>query len=181
MPHLWILTCLLGFTCLQATEVSSIDALEGSHKDGKRLVIDESVFESVYAFVYTNNADTKFDKTFPSSDGYTSKNPVVFSAVGPAERITYNSKTGELTVPLAGSYEIVYSVNAYVSNVALAVNGKVVEASIIKANDIVANTFVLKLNAGDRVTLVLPGSPKNVLFGRNTGEGHSVSMFMQKI
>jgi hypothetical protein len=180
MPRLWILIGLLSFASLQATN-NSMDSLE-AHHNKQQLGIDKLVLdEPAFAFVY-NSYGTQFR--------YKIESPVVFQAKGAIANFAYNSTTGELTAHAAGTYEVVYGINPQnksITNLALAVNGKEVPASVVPVRyQLMSATCLLTLDRGDRVTLILPHAKtptfiEKSAFGRLPKLAHSVSLFINKI
>jgi hypothetical protein len=164
MSHLpfWIITCLLGWTSLQATTALT-DSSEAHCK--LRLIEEVSVLVApgTYAFVY---ADTKKEVRDTRGD-FLATSPLIFNSKGPIKNMTYAA--GQATVPTAGSYQVIYSIvpsNAANApdSFALAVNGKEIRASRISllrvSQNLVRASFILKLAQGDHVSLVLPGTSR---------------------
>jgi hypothetical protein len=197
----WALTCFLGWTSLQAT-TSSIETSEADCRPSITDLFDDPVpFESIFAFVYNDNTKVKSFAYFnDATGGYLIKSPVIFNSQGPQAKITYDQATGELTVPVAGNYEIIYTLaavsvekgygNKAVDKMALAVNGKKVaksEKNLVRRDvplgAVTSATIVLKLAKGDRISLILPDAPTPaVAFLVSTAiEGNSVSLFIKKI
>jgi hypothetical protein len=183
MLHVWILTFLIGFTSLQAIE-TSIDSLEG---DCRPLFIIDTPARTapIFAFVYSDNAKTtRVAGVFGESDGYKSKKTVVFNTRGPIAKIVYDDTTGELTVPTAGRYEVVYCIqrDSNFTFMALAVNGEQITESVVPAKSYYQSaTFILTLAKGDRISLVLSSLEKTYFIARNGGVGNSTSLFVKKI
>jgi hypothetical protein len=180
MLYPWILTCLLSWVPLHATD--ALNFLEASHNDQLGLRIEKLVavpIEKPFAFVYNNNAKTK---EFRNRNLYLIDNPIMFNSQGPSKKFIYDSKTGELIVPEAGYYEIAYSFfPVRHGGMNLVVNGKDVRSTIARADySSRLNTalFVLKLAKGDRVGLsVFDTTAAN----RNHGVGTSISLSMTKL
>jgi hypothetical protein len=195
MPYIWILTCLLGFIGLQATEIDSPQAA-----CDRPQIFAESV-GPMFAFVYTDNALKKNASLRLESDGYRSKSQPIFTSLGASQKIDYDKTKGELIIPTSADYKIVYSAEAanekpFFDQMAIAVNGKVIEKTIIPLifNTITTDLFVLPLKSGDRVSLRLGTKVRkfNVVNNktnfntsgfivRNEGVGNSLSLFVQKL
>jgi hypothetical protein len=185
MPHLsfWVLTFLLGWNVLNAVA----DSPEGSHA----LSIEKPVavpVEPIFGFVYM---DPKKEITRISK--YNKQ--VLFNSKGSSNKIAYDSKSGELIISVAGTYEAIYSLTAINSDLtmALTVNGKVIEQSTIFVTEVFAgnhernlnffNTtapFVLKLAKGDRVGLSL-STGFGSIEGRAKELGNIASLFLSKL
>jgi hypothetical protein len=203
MRHLsfWILNCLLGWTALQAADASLSEA-NCRPKLVDLLLKDEPVpFESIFAFVYNNNAGRKNNirdatngyrtSNLRNTNGYRTSNPVTFNSKGPFAKIIYDGATGELVIPLTGHYEITYSIasassnfraNISIKSMAIAVNGKKIAKSeqFLSLDDVTTATIALPLAKGDRVSLVLPNA-SNPLLSLNGQVGNSASLFIKKL
>jgi hypothetical protein len=186
MSHLsfWILSCLIGLTSLQAAD-NSIAPLEARCRPEfiDQVLKDEPVpFEPIFAFIYNANAH---EHVVFRTSGYRTTSPISFNSQGALKKITYNSVSGELIIPVRGNYEITYSVNAGNSStklMALAVNGKEVPKSEKPLIDsaIAIATLALPLAKGDRVSLILPGTSQPGL-NYNAGDGNSAFLFIKKL
>jgi hypothetical protein len=170
----WIFICLLGWTALQATDIS-IDSLEASTS---ALHVKKPVavpIEQPFAFVYNDNA-----KTTPYRGRYLVAHPIVFNSQGPSKKIAYDFKTGELIVPEPGTYEVTYSTLSK-SNIKmfLEVNGSQVNATNVAVQRGITATavFVLQLAKEDRVALAISLNS----LARNKGVGTSASLSMRKL
>jgi hypothetical protein len=210
MSHLslWILPCLFGFTCLNATELSIDSSTESSIDPSLEAICRRPDFAipnvNSFAFVYNNNAKTKL-VTGPNleENGYKVDDPIIFNSEGPARRITFDRNMGELIIPSSGTYEVKYSIygdvekskpnpiepNEFESTVdfmALQVNGEEIEQSRVglvgSVRFFATATYVLQLNANDRLALTLPETPqkREILF-RGSGKGNSASLFVRKL
>jgi hypothetical protein len=202
MRHLflWALTGLAGFTSLQATNASIDSSEAGCHRPNLIDLIDNDPslipVEPTFAYVYNNNAKTK-----PAgNDGYLVQSPIIFNSKGPAEKITFDRTTGELIVPVAGTYEIKYAVSSgatyesrkgyknfvkdiFIDFMALEVNGQEVRPSRVSVRIAPRTaTFVLNLAQGDHVGLILPGtSESKSILSRDGGEGNSAYLMVKKL
>jgi hypothetical protein len=179
----WMLTCLLGWTSLQANDASMEASCRPELID---LILKDAPapFEPIFAFVYSNNVDQSVNL---GTYGYHTSNPIIFNSKGPTAKITYDAATGELIIPLAGQYEITYSVNPFLATtkwMALAVNGKLVPKSEqpLILRGITTATIALSLVKGDRVSLSLPDTARPglnlILNGR---VGNSASLLIKKL
>jgi hypothetical protein len=174
-----MLTCLLGWTTLQATDAS----IKEAHCRGRPqidLEDDLVAYEPIFAFVYNNNAPERINM---GTSGYRVKSPIIFNSTGAAAKIMYDSATGELVIPHTGNYEVTYSANATFNTrrMVLAINGKELSKSEQPlAFSTTTATIALPLLKGDRVSLVFPGTSRPSLdaFG---GVGYSASLFIKKI
>jgi hypothetical protein len=189
MPHLsfWILTFLMGLTFLQADIILDVTEAEGRHHSELRIQKEVSVLaKSAFAFVYNDNAKTTPDPAAPLY--YLVNSQIVFNSQGPSSKISYDKSTGALTVPTTGIYEVAYSISPRYNgtNLALAVNEKEVRESRVQVaqRTFTKNTFILQLNQGDHVSLILPKDKKDrkgTSFTRSGGIGSSASLLIIKL
>jgi hypothetical protein len=186
MPHrsFLILSCLFGWTSLQAAPTVLEELPEASHHSELRIEKPVAVaIEQPFALVYNDNAKTK---DFRKRDVYLigspqSDNPVIFNSEGSSKKMAYDSKTGGLIVSEPGYYEVIYSIfSVNDPNMFLTVNDKRVDATSVSTpyGSFTTSLFVLKLKKGDRVGLSVSGSG---CLDRNEGAGNSASLAMIKL
>jgi hypothetical protein len=192
MSHLsfWILTCLLGWTALQAENALDSSEAHCGRPSLSDYIDDDLVpYEPIFAFVYNDNAATTLARR--STAAYLVETPIIFNSPGLRAEIVYDRETGELIIPINGSYEITYSIAAdrtgrefTEDEMALAINGKLLEISTqrdLNFRNVSTATIVLSLTKGDRVSLILPTAPRRPLLFRNRGVGNSASLFIKKL
>ncbi|MPN21222.1 hypothetical protein SDC9_168601 [bioreactor metagenome] len=84
---------------------------------------------------------------------------VLFSNNGPLSGVTHTAGTAAVTVPVAGSYQISYSVSLTVgvgAAIAITVNATVdasTNVTILVGTGVISGTAILTLAAGDTLTL----------------------------
>jgi hypothetical protein len=175
-----MIACLISFSSLQAVDI--------------------------FAYLYNDNSKipvASTETTFGGTLGYAVTSPIFFNSKT-SKCITYDDKTGMLTVPKKGYYEVVYSIipnEQRMPYMSLAVNGNEVLASRIPltlptgaassgetiVRPVTTTTFVLKLKKKDQVSLILPGAHEANIFqgfpprGDLPVFGHSVSLYIKKI
>jgi hypothetical protein len=182
----------MGGASLQAINASIIP----SEAHCKLKLIEEVsvlVAPETYAFVYDLTAK---EPTSNQRDAFLVTTPLAFNSKGPIKNMTYAA--GQATVPTGGSYQVIYSIDPVIgkgrpNSIALAVNGKEIKASRIavkktapnyrKSNGrsrtplIMAN-FILQLNQGDQVSLILPDASPSYL---SLKSGINASLLITKL
>jgi hypothetical protein len=184
MTHLWMLTCLLGWTALQATDVF-VDFSEAHCKLKLVKEIPILVAQETYAFVYDDTAEEDPASDTKHKGASLVVSPFIFNSKGPTKKVAY--ARGVSTVPTAGNYQIVYSIYPFKNDaphaVALAVNGKEIKATrveIKKSGGLTNARFILKLAQGDHVSLILPDVPKTGTY-LSLKPGINVSLLITKL
>jgi hypothetical protein len=179
-----MLTCLLGWTALQATDASSQEASCRPEFIDQLLKDAPVPYEPIFAFVYSSSANRTVDL---GTYGYRTTSPITFNAREATAKIVYDAATGELIIPLAGQYQITYSVNPFLATtkwMALAINGKEISKSRqpLVLRGITTATIALPLVKGDRVSLLLPDTARPGLNLKLNGRvGNSASLFIKKL
>jgi hypothetical protein len=185
MSHqfLWCFAGLLGWAFLQAETTPA----HSSEARCKLKLIEEfavKVAPETYAFVYDDTAKETPAFGTRYKGAYLATTPLIFNSKGPLKKIAYDSKSGELTVPTTGNYQVTYSIFPFKvdgpRSVALAVNGKEVKASRIKISKdkLFTTKIIVKLAQGDHIQLILPGTQDAYL---SLKPGISTSLLITKI